>query len=189
MTRNFTRLGDYLASAQSSYGFSEIIVEFGNESWNPSFRGGSILGAATMGGGGESWLWPSCGPQPAFRRNHARKRARKANARPIGEGIEYRVRGRESETSGERLISEAWDCDLATYHADDGANPAYLLFLPGPVARPCSFSTPRRKARICAISLCSMTPFHGGMPLSSMPSLTVLKKKASLLSLISNGRL
>ena len=45
----FTQLGDYLASAQATYGFSDIVVEFGNESWNSDFRAGSIPAPMTMG--------------------------------------------------------------------------------------------------------------------------------------------
>lgn len=37
-----TQLGNYLASEQAIYKFSEIIVEFGNENWNPIFRPASI---------------------------------------------------------------------------------------------------------------------------------------------------
>ena len=44
----FTQLGDYLAAAQAFYGFTEIVVEFGNESWNPLFRSGSIPNPVTM---------------------------------------------------------------------------------------------------------------------------------------------
>jgi len=38
----FTQFGSYLAAQQSTFGFKEIAVEFGNENWNPMFRGGSI---------------------------------------------------------------------------------------------------------------------------------------------------
>lgn len=38
----FTQLGKYLATAESTYGFTEIVVEFGDENFNPVFRGGSI---------------------------------------------------------------------------------------------------------------------------------------------------
>jgi len=45
----YTAIGQYLAQAQSTYNFSEIVVEFGDENWNSVFRGGSIQNPATMG--------------------------------------------------------------------------------------------------------------------------------------------
>ena len=45
----FTALGHYLAQAQSTYNFREIVVEFGDENWNGVFRSASIGDAARMG--------------------------------------------------------------------------------------------------------------------------------------------
>ena len=45
----FTQLGQYLAAAQGSYNFKEIVVEFGNENWNSGFRPASIPDPPTMG--------------------------------------------------------------------------------------------------------------------------------------------
>jgi hypothetical protein len=42
-------LGQYLARQQGIHHFNEIVLEFGNESWNPMFRAASILDAAVMG--------------------------------------------------------------------------------------------------------------------------------------------
>jgi hypothetical protein len=44
-----TGLGQYLAHQQSTYNFSEIVLEWGNENWNPMFRGASILEPGVMG--------------------------------------------------------------------------------------------------------------------------------------------
>jgi hypothetical protein len=43
-----TGLGRYLAREQSTYRFSEIVVEWGNENWNPIFRPASIPDPAVM---------------------------------------------------------------------------------------------------------------------------------------------
>jgi hypothetical protein len=43
-----TQLGSYLASQQAIYKFSEIVVEFGNENWNPMFRPASIPDPTAM---------------------------------------------------------------------------------------------------------------------------------------------
>ncbi|HEY1851272.1 MAG TPA: hypothetical protein VGG60_09635 [Candidatus Binataceae bacterium] len=42
-------LGTYLAQAQATYHFSEIVVEFGNENWNSDFRPAGIEDPAVMG--------------------------------------------------------------------------------------------------------------------------------------------
>jgi hypothetical protein len=42
-------LGSYLASAQSSYHFSEVVVEFGDENWNSVFDPAEIGNPVTMG--------------------------------------------------------------------------------------------------------------------------------------------
>jgi hypothetical protein len=44
----YTALGQYLAQAQRSYNFSEVVVEWGNENWNAVFRGGGIENPVTM---------------------------------------------------------------------------------------------------------------------------------------------
>jgi hypothetical protein len=44
-----TGLGRYLAQQQSTYRFNEIVVEWGNENWNPIFRSASIPDPAVMG--------------------------------------------------------------------------------------------------------------------------------------------
>jgi hypothetical protein len=45
----FTALGQYLAQAQQTYNFNEIVVEFGDENWNSVYRGASIQNPITMG--------------------------------------------------------------------------------------------------------------------------------------------
>jgi hypothetical protein len=45
----FAALGTYLAQAQATYNFSEIVVEFGNENWNSDFRPAGIENPITMG--------------------------------------------------------------------------------------------------------------------------------------------
>ena len=44
----FTGFGNYLAQAQATYHFSEIVVEFGNENWNSDFRPAGIEDPAVM---------------------------------------------------------------------------------------------------------------------------------------------
>ena len=43
------KLGRYLREAGDRYGFSEILVEFGNENWNTIFRPGGIPNPASLG--------------------------------------------------------------------------------------------------------------------------------------------
>lgn len=45
----FMGLGSYLAQAQATYRFSEIVVEFGNENWNSDFRPAGIENPVPMG--------------------------------------------------------------------------------------------------------------------------------------------
>jgi hypothetical protein len=45
----FAALGTYLANAQTTYNFSEIVVEFGNENWNSDFRPAGIENPVPMG--------------------------------------------------------------------------------------------------------------------------------------------
>jgi hypothetical protein len=45
----FAGLGTYLAQAQATYQFSEIVVEFGNENWNSTFRPAGIENPVPMG--------------------------------------------------------------------------------------------------------------------------------------------
>ena len=44
-----TNFGQYLAHEQSTYNFSEIVLESGDEIWNPMFRAASILQPGVMG--------------------------------------------------------------------------------------------------------------------------------------------
>jgi len=44
-----TALGRYLASAENTYHFSEIVLEFGDENWNGMLEGASIVNPVTMG--------------------------------------------------------------------------------------------------------------------------------------------
>ncbi len=45
----FAALGTYLAQAQATYHFSEIVAEFGNENWNSDFRPAGIENPVPMG--------------------------------------------------------------------------------------------------------------------------------------------
>ena len=45
----FAGLGTYLARAQATYRFSEMVVEFGNENWNSDFRAAGIENPVSMG--------------------------------------------------------------------------------------------------------------------------------------------
>jgi hypothetical protein len=45
----FAALGSYLANAQASYKFNEIVLEFGNENWNSDFRPAGIENPVPMG--------------------------------------------------------------------------------------------------------------------------------------------
>src|SRR5579863_5014106 len=46
---DMSALGSYLASAQSTYNFSEIVLEFGDENWNALLLPASIIDPITMG--------------------------------------------------------------------------------------------------------------------------------------------
>jgi hypothetical protein len=45
----YTALGQYLAQAQQTYNFKEIVVEYGDENWNSVYRGAGIQNPVTMG--------------------------------------------------------------------------------------------------------------------------------------------